>query len=106
MTLCSLLLDIFYYDPSVGIKVGFDYIKQCQLPLELLNLLPLQYLQIKSHYSMKRTLLCRKIKFMVVLETMDYNIMDIISKGPHIPVFQKTKDGVAGELKKKTHTRA
>lgn len=43
---------------------------------------------------------------MVVLETMDYNIMDIISKGPHIPVFQKTKDGVAGELKKKTHTRA
>lgn len=35
-----------------------------------------------------------KSKAMMVLETMDYSMIDIVKKGPHIPTIQSTKDNV------------
>ena len=43
-----------------------------------------------------------KTKAMAVLETMDYDMLDIVTEGPHIPMFQPTKDGVATGEKKRT----
>ena len=43
-----------------------------------------------------------KTKAMVVLETMDYVMLDIITLGPHLPMFQPTKEGVANEEKRQT----
>lgn len=41
-----------------------------------------------------------KRKAMVVFETMDYKIMDIIMNIPHIPTFQESKDGVPRQQKR------
>ena len=43
-----------------------------------------------------------KTKAMVVLETMDYDMLDIVTLGPHVPMFQPTKAGVAEGEKKQT----
>mgnify|MGYP001547164625 CR=1 FL=1 len=43
-----------------------------------------------------------KTKAIVVLETMDHNMMDIIGNGPHIPTFDETKDSVKSGVIKKT----
>ena len=43
-----------------------------------------------------------KTKAMAVLETLDYDMLDIVTLGPHIPMFQPTKDGVADGEKKLT----
>lgn len=39
---------------------------------------------------------------MVVLETIDHDMMDIIEKCPHVPTFDETKDGVKTSVIKKT----
>ena len=39
---------------------------------------------------------------MVVLETMDYDMLDIVTLGPHVPMFQPTKEGVADGEKRQT----
>ena len=36
-----------------------------------------------------------KAKAISILEIMDYNMLDIIKNGPHIPTYQPTKNGVA-----------
>ncbi|KAL4562223.1 hypothetical protein LXL04_034421 [Taraxacum kok-saghyz] len=43
-----------------------------------------------------------KTKAMVILETLDYDMLDIGTIGPHVPMFQPTKDGVADGEKKLT----
>ena len=43
-----------------------------------------------------------KRKAMVVLEIMDYDMLDIVTLGPHVPLFQLTKEGVADGEKKQT----
>ena len=43
-----------------------------------------------------------KAKALIVLETMDYGMLDIVNKGPHVPMYQPMKDGVADGPKKPT----
>ncbi|KAL4556517.1 hypothetical protein LXL04_039173 [Taraxacum kok-saghyz] len=43
-----------------------------------------------------------KTKAMAVLETLDYDMLDIVIEGPHVPMFQPMKDGVANGEKKRT----
>ncbi|KAL4583580.1 hypothetical protein LXL04_008158 [Taraxacum kok-saghyz] len=43
-----------------------------------------------------------KTKAMVVLETMDYDMLDIVTLGPHALMFQPTKEGVAEGERKQT----
>lgn len=37
---------------------------------------------------------------MMVLETMDYDKINIVSKGPYVPLIQETKDGNLTESKR------
>ena len=39
---------------------------------------------------------------MAVLETLDYDMLDVVTKGPHVPMFHPMKDGVASGEKKRT----
>ena len=39
---------------------------------------------------------------MAVLETLDYDMLDVVTEGPHVPMFQPMKDGVASGEKKRT----
>ena len=39
---------------------------------------------------------------MAVLETLDYDMLDVITEGPHVPMFQPMKDGIASSEKKRT----
>ena len=43
-----------------------------------------------------------KTKAMVVLDCLDYDMLDIVTIGPHVPMFQPTKDGVAEGEKKQS----
>ena len=43
-----------------------------------------------------------KAKAMAVVETLDYDMLDIVTEGPHYPMFQPMKDGVASDEKKRT----
>ena len=43
-----------------------------------------------------------KTKAMAVLETLDYDMLQIVTEGPHVPMFQPMKDGVAAGEKKLT----
>lgn len=47
-----------------------------------------------------------KIKAMVVLEIMDFNMMDIITNGPHVPTFQERKYGVPTSTTMRTPTHS
>ena len=45
-------------------------------------------------------------KAMVVLETMDYEMLKIVEKGPHIPMYQPMVNNfIIGPLKRKPETR-
>lgn len=44
----------------------------------------------------------QKSKVMVVLEIIDYNMMDIIAYSPHIPNFVETKEDVSIGVTKRT----
>ena len=37
---------------------------------------------------------------MVVIETMDYDMLDIVTLGPHVPMFQPIKGVTEGEKKR------
>ena len=39
---------------------------------------------------------------MAVLETLDYDMLDVVTEGPHVPMLQPMKDGVASGEKKRT----
>ena len=43
-----------------------------------------------------------KTKAMAVLENLNYDMLDIVTAGPHVPSFQPMKDGIAAGEKKPT----
>lgn len=68
-------------------------IKQWRILLDLNPLLVL-YLQKITLFDEKNFAIWKR-KTIVVLEIMEYNMMDIFEKIPHIPNIDETKDGVS-----------